>query len=100
MTFTKKKTSPKPALKAQTKIKVAPTPKSETVITEALKNKVFPYIVNDFIHALQDLATNDSLRFGKLGSFKKLLWKGKVNGKQYQSIRYKFKPYQELKKHD
>ena len=73
-----KKKTVKHSLKSPKKLasKSAPSKiltKSEPVkITESLKNKILPLIVAEFIKALKSLQIGESIRFGKLGSFKKL----------------------------
>ncbi|CAG8447734.1 11329_t:CDS:2 [Racocetra fulgida] len=47
------------------------TKTEQLTITESLKNRVFPYIVNDFASALKTLKVGENIRFGKLGVFKK-----------------------------
>ncbi|CAG8528449.1 2412_t:CDS:2 [Ambispora gerdemannii] len=66
-----KKTITKPIKKAKPTIKSASTKPEQITITEALKQKVFPYIVADFANALKSLKSGESIRFGKLGTFKK-----------------------------
>ncbi|CAG8849247.1 23283_t:CDS:2, partial [Racocetra persica] len=63
----------KAAVKSRPKvIKPQLHPKSTSLtITETLKNKVFPHIVNDFADALKSLKPGENIRFGKLGVFKK-----------------------------
>ena len=63
-------------------------------ITEKLKQEVFPYIVQDFVKALKDLSTGESIHFGKLGTFKKS--KRAVNG--HVGYQYSFKAGSLLKR--
>ena len=86
----------KAAVKSRPKVvKPQPRPKSPPLtITETLKNKVFPHIVNDFANALKSLKPGENIRFGKLGVFKKTkrIVQGRVG---YQ---YSFKAHSLLKK--
>lgn len=70
------------------------TNSGEIKITDNLKSKVFPAIVNDLAKALKTLKNGESLRFGKLGSFKKT--QRSVNG--YTGYQYSFKAFTLLKK--
>jgi hypothetical protein len=63
-------------------------------ITETLKKQVFPHIVNDFANALKSLKPGESIRFGKLGTFKKT--KRMVQG--HVGYQYSFKAHSLLKK--
>jgi hypothetical protein len=58
----KKILSPSPAIKVK---------QTELAITENLKVKVLPHIVNDFASALKELEVGESIKFGELGTFKK-----------------------------
>jgi nucleoid DNA-binding protein len=64
------------------------------IITESLKTKVLPHIVNDFASALKSLKAGESIRFGKLGTFKKS--QRTVNG--YTGYQYSFKAHSLVKK--
>jgi hypothetical protein len=89
-----KKPAKKPLLKTKsvfTKLTKKPT---ENTITEALKVKILPYIVNDFADALKSLQAGESIRFGKLGTFKKS--RRTVNG--YTGYQYSFKAHSLVKK--
>lgn len=88
-----KKTVKKPILKTKQVI-AKPAKPIESPITEALKVKVLPYIVNDFADALKSLAAGESIRFGKLGTFKKT--QRTVNG--YTGYQYSFKAHSLVKK--
>jgi hypothetical protein len=88
---TKFKLTPKKPAKTKSQIKAART---KTIITENLKKQVLPHIVNDFAKALKDLKNGESLRFGKLGTFKKI--QRSVNG--YTGYQYFFKAHSLLKK--
>ena len=92
-----KKTLAKPTLAKKKKtIPLLPntTAKPEQLITESLKVKVLPYIINDFAQALKELKAGESIRFGKLGTFKKS--KRTVNG--YTGYQYSFKAHSLVKK--
>ena len=91
---TKKTAVKKPAKKVILKTKPILTKPAETTINEALKVKVLPYIVNDFANALKSLTAGESIRFGKLGTFKKT--QRTVNG--YTGYQYSFKAHSLVKK--
>ena len=63
-------------------------------ITENLKQKVFPHIIQDFVKALKELNLGESIHFGQLGTFKKS--QREVNG--YVGYQYSFKAGSLLKK--
>ena len=93
------KTKKKPLTKAKKTTLLKPTKPAlanpaESTITESLKVKVLPHIINDFAAALKDLAAGESIRFGKLGTFKKT--KRLVNG--YTGYQYSFKAHSLVKK--
>ena len=88
------KTKKKAPANIAKKTKPTITKPTESPITEALKVKILPYIVNDFATALKDLAAGESIRFGKLGTFKKT--KRSVNG--YTGYQYSFKAHSLVKK--
>lgn len=75
-------------------VKPIATKPTEIPITESLKNKVLPHIVNDFASALKSLKHGESIRFGRLGTFKKS--KREVNG--YTGYQYSFKAHSLVKK--
>ena len=93
-TKSKKIAVKKPAKATIAKTKPAIIKPTESPITEALKVKVLPYIVNDFANALKSLAAGESIRFGKLGTFKKT--QRTVNG--YTGYQYSFKAHSLVKK--
>ena len=72
----------------------SPVKPEQLAITESLKVKVLPYIVNDFAKALKELQPGESIRFGKLGTFKKS--QRTVNG--YTGYQYSFKAHSLVKK--
>jgi hypothetical protein len=86
---TKKTTIKKPTVKLVKPIKSEPIKLTETLINQAL-----PIIIEHFAKALKALKNGESLRFGKLGSFKKT--KREVNG--YTGYQYSFKAFSLLKK--
>jgi len=68
-----------------------------TNITQSLKKKVFPYIINDIITACHQAKVGQSIRLGKLGRIKKAKRQGELNGKSYNTITYSFKAFSLLK---
>jgi len=97
----------KPLFKFKTKKKVAKEVIIKTkkpiikhvdkTITENLKKKVFPYIINDIINACHTAKIGESIRIGKLGRLKKARRQGTVNGISYNTITYSFKAFSLLK---
>ncbi|KAF9942387.1 hypothetical protein BGZ65_008412, partial [Modicella reniformis] len=84
----------KPTIKlVKPPVKPIRTKPSEIPITESLKNKVLPHIIADFAQALKSLKHGESIRFGRLGTFKKT--KREVNG--YVGYQYSFKAHSLVK---
>jgi len=83
--------------KQPTKTKQSLLKTTNPIITERLKQQVFPYIVEDLISALHSAKVGQSIRFGKLGSFKKTRRQGTFNGKDYDVNSYRFKAFSALK---
>jgi len=92
-----KKTAIKATKKVITKTKKTILNNTDTNITETLKKKVFPYLVNDIINALQTAKNGESIRIGKLGRIKKTFSQRKVYKKLYSFNRYSFKAFSTLK---
>ncbi|WNE40212.1 MAG: hypothetical protein GBAus27B_000279 [Mycoplasmataceae bacterium] len=87
--------------KTNSKISKPITTKSgEVKITDNLINKVFPIIIERFAKTLKSLQAGESLRFGRLGSFKKTLRqvRSPENGKLYKGYQYSFKAFSLVKK--
>ena len=91
---TKQSAVKKPAKKPLLQTKSVLLDQSKARSPKLLKVKVLPYIVNDFADALKSLAAGESIRFGKLGTFKKT--QRTVNG--YTGYQYSFKAHSLVKK--
>ena len=96
--FTKKSPVKKTVIKKPIlKTKQAIVKNIDSTITESLKKKVFPYLINDIIASCHRAKIGQSIRIGKLGRIKKSKRQGTVNGHNYNTITYAFKAFSALK---
>ena len=92
--FKSKTKKTKTPVKKNPIISVKSSTKSEANLSEKQINQALPIIIERFASALKALKSGQSIRFGKLGSFKKT--KREVNG--YTGYQYSFKAFSLVKK--
>ena len=98
-TKTIKKIIPKKVVKKSPNIPILKTKSEPITLSESLINQALPIIVERFAKALKDLKSGQSIRFGKLGNFKKTKRIVKSpNGKTYTGYQYSFKAFSLVKK--